>query len=98
VLKRCDTSEPRHCKAIVAYHALARPSIDTDRHWRQTLVSVAPMATAVRSKKALTFYLPPELLERMEAWISRQDCPPSKTAVFETALREFLERRERGKK
>lgn len=35
------------------------------------------------------------LLDRLEAWIASREMPVSKTAVFETALREFLDKRER---
>lgn len=46
-----------------------------------------------RPKKMTSLALDPKLLAKMDAWIARQEFPPSKTAVFETALREFLERR-----
>lgn len=55
------------------------------------------MTTMPRLKRMTSLALDPELLERIEAWISKQDVTPSKTAVFEAALREFLERRERKK-
>jgi hypothetical protein len=38
-----------------------------------------------------------DLLERLEKWRVSQEIPPSKTAVHETALREFLEKREKKK-
>lgn len=47
-----------------------------------------------RLKKMISLALDPELLAKMDAWIARQEFPPSKTAVLETALREFLERRD----
>lgn len=50
-----------------------------------------------RLKKPVSLALDPELLERLEAWIARQELPPSKTVVWEAALREFLEKRERKK-
>lgn len=46
-----------------------------------------------RLKKMLSLALDPELLAQMDVWIARQEFPPSKTAVLETALREFLEKR-----
>lgn len=49
-----------------------------------------------RLKKHVNLALDPELLEKLFAWIARQDVPPSKTAVFETAIREFLEKREKA--
>lgn len=47
-----------------------------------------------RLKKMMSFALDPQLIERMEAWIGRQDVRMSKTAVIEAALREFLDARE----
>ena len=47
-----------------------------------------------RLKKMVSYALAPELLDRLDAWLASQQPPPSKTAVIETALREFLERRE----
>ena len=55
------------------------------------------MNTMPRLKKMTSLALDPELLERLEAWIALQEFPPSKTAAFEAALREFLERREKKK-
>lgn len=55
--------------------------------------------TRVRLKKLTTFALDPDLLDRLEKWRQAQDVPPSKTAVLEVAVREFLERREqKGKR
>jgi predicted transcriptional regulator len=47
-----------------------------------------------RLKKMIGLALDPDLLARLEKWRLAQDVPPSKTAIHETALREFLERRE----
>lgn len=47
-----------------------------------------------RLKKMVSYALAPELLDRLEAWLASQQPPPSKTAVIETALREFLDSRE----
>ena len=55
------------------------------------------MKTMARLKKMISLALEPELLKRLEKWIAAQDVPPSKTAVHETALREFLDKRERRK-
>lgn len=55
------------------------------------------MTTMPRLKKPVSLALDPELLERLEAWIQRQELPPSKTVVWELALREFLDKRERKK-
>lgn len=53
------------------------------------------MSTMARLKKLLTFYVEPELVKRLEAWLAKQEFPPTKTAVVEAALREFLDARER---
>lgn len=47
-----------------------------------------------RIKKVIGLALDPALLDRLEKWRRAQDVPPSKTAVLEAAIREFLERRE----
>jgi predicted transcriptional regulator len=51
-----------------------------------------------RLKKMVSLAFNPELLRRLDKWIAAQDVPPSKTAVHEAALREFLEKREKGKR
>jgi predicted transcriptional regulator len=55
------------------------------------------MSTMARLKKMTSLALDTELLARLEKWIAAQDVPPSKTAVHEAALREFLDKRERRK-
>lgn len=50
-----------------------------------------------RLKKMISFALDPVLLERLDKWLSKQELKPSKTAVLELALREFLDRREAKK-
>lgn len=50
-----------------------------------------------RKKQMVSFTLDPELVERIEAWLAKQEFPPTKTAVMEAALREWLDKRERGK-
>ena len=52
------------------------------------------MNTMARFKKMTSFALDPALLKRLSDWLSRQEFPPTKTAVHEAALREFLDRRE----
>lgn len=47
-----------------------------------------------RIKKVIGLALDPVLLDRLERWRRAQDVPPSKTAVLEAAIREFLDRRE----
>jgi len=44
-------------------------------------------------KKPLNFRIDAALLDRLDIWISEQDIAPTKTAVVEKALNEFLERR-----
>lgn len=56
------------------------------------------MNTMPRLKKPTSLALDTDLLERLEAWMAKQEFPPSKTIIFETAIREFLERRESKKK
>lgn len=56
------------------------------------------MSTMARLKKMKSLALDPTLLKRVRAWIDAQDVPPKETNVFETALREFLEKREKGRK
>jgi hypothetical protein len=53
------------------------------------------MSTMARLKKMVTLTLDPKLLERLAAWMERQEIPPQKNQVVELALREFLDRRER---
>jgi hypothetical protein len=48
-----------------------------------------------RIKKMVTFAIDPDLLRRLGVWISAQEVAPSKTAVFEAALREWLDAREK---
>lgn len=47
-----------------------------------------------RRKKMVTLTLDPELVERLEAWLSQQEFPPAKNAVIEAALRKWLDERE----
>jgi hypothetical protein len=49
-----------------------------------------------RKKTPLNLAIDTALLKQVVAWISRQDVPPSKTAVLEAALREFLDAREKS--
>lgn len=48
-----------------------------------------------RLKRPLNLAIDPKLLARLDAWIARQDFPPSKTAVIEAALRAFLDAKEK---
>ncbi|MCV6592801.1 MAG: hypothetical protein OIF48_07615 [Silicimonas sp.] len=51
-----------------------------------------------RKKTPTNLALDPEILARIDAWMKAQDAPWTKTAVFERALLEFLEKREGGDK
>lgn len=51
-----------------------------------------------RTKKTLGLRIDRALLERLESWRAAQDVPPAKIAVVETALKEFLDRREQPQK
>lgn len=46
------------------------------------------------SKKMVTLTLDPKTVERLEAWIAKQDFPPAKNAVVEAALKAWLDERE----
>lgn len=48
-----------------------------------------------RIKKMVSLALDPALLQRLDAWIKRQEIPPTKTAVLEAALRRFLDAEEK---
>jgi len=47
-----------------------------------------------RLKKMVSYALDPELLQRLDDWLARQDVAPSKTAVIEAALRAWLDERD----
>ena len=53
------------------------------------------MRTMARLKKMVSLAIDPDLLKRLEVWLAKQEFPPTKTAVIETALRDFLEQREK---
>lgn len=46
-----------------------------------------------RRKKSVSFALDADLVDALEQWIGEQPAPPSKTAVIETALSNFMEER-----
>lgn len=48
-----------------------------------------------RNKTRISLDIAPELHERLEAWLAKQEFPTTKTAVIEAALRAWLEARER---
>lgn len=47
-----------------------------------------------RNKKMVTLTFDPELIERLEAWLKRQEFPPAKNAVLEAALKAWLDERD----
>lgn len=53
------------------------------------------MDTMARNKTRISLDIEAKLDERLEAWRSKQEFPPTKTAVIEAALREFLDAREK---
>lgn len=55
------------------------------------------MSIMSRLKTPISTAIDPDLLGRLDAWIAKQEFPPSKTIVWETALRDFLDRREKRK-
>lgn len=48
-----------------------------------------------RKDKPISLALDPQLLAEIDAFIAAQEFPPTKRQVFETALREFLDRRKK---
>ena len=50
-----------------------------------------------RQKKMVSFALDPDIIAELEAWLAKQEFPPTKTAVIESALRQFLKERGRRK-
>ena len=55
-----------------------------------------PSMSMARIKRHLNLALDPALLDRLDAWIAKQEVQPSKTAVVEAALRAWLDAK--GKK
>ena len=53
------------------------------------------MDMTARNKTRISLDIAPELHERLEAWLKKQEFPTTKTAIIEAALREFLDSRER---
>lgn len=53
------------------------------------------MDVMARNKTRISLDIETKLDERLEAWRSKQEFPPTKTAVIEAALREFLDAREK---
>ena len=49
-------------------------------------------------KPVLTARVDAKLLAQLDRWLAKQDVPPTRTAVVEAALREFLDRREASEK
>ena len=47
-----------------------------------------------RKKKMVTMTLDPDTVERLEAWLAKQEFPPAKNAVIEAALKAWLDDRE----
>lgn len=63
----------------------------------RVVLGLEPAPPARPKKKIKQLAFDAGLLARVDAWIAGREIPPTRTAVFETALREFLERRERKK-
>lgn len=51
-----------------------------------------------RHKQMVTLTLDPDLIERLKAWIARQDLPPPQNAVVARAITKFLDENERNPK
>lgn len=61
----------------------------------ESSIKCEPMEMA-RNKIMKSYALDPVLVERFEKWLSTQDPAPSRTGCIETALRDFLDAREKG--
>lgn len=48
-----------------------------------------------RRKIMVSFALDPDLIKRLELWLEGQELRPSKTAVIEVALKQFLDRQKK---
>lgn len=59
----------------------------------ESAIRCDPMEMA-RNKIMRSYALDADLLERLEKWLAAQNPPPSRTGVIETALRDFLDKRE----
>jgi hypothetical protein len=51
-----------------------------------------------RKKQMVTLTLDPELIERLKAWIGRQEFPPAQNAVIAKAIERFLDDNEAADK
>lgn len=51
-----------------------------------------------RKKQMITLTLDPELIERLKAWIARQEFPPAQNAVIAKAIEKFLDDSEAANK
>jgi hypothetical protein len=47
-----------------------------------------------RHKQMVTFTIDPDVIERLKAWIDRQEPQPRQNAVVETAIKRFLDENE----
>ena len=47
-----------------------------------------------KTSKLIGFHAKPDLLERFESYLSKQEIPPSQASVVEHALRKFLDEKE----
>jgi len=54
-------------------------------------------STPTRIRPMVSFTLDPDVVERLEAWLGKQEFPPTKSQVVETAIRDWLDRREKKK-
>lgn len=52
------------------------------------------MDAMARKKKMVTLTLDPELVERLKAWLERQEFAPPQNAVIEAAIKAWLDDRE----
>lgn len=47
-----------------------------------------------RKKRMLTLTLDPPVVERLDAWLAKQEFPPARNAAIEAAIKAWLDERE----
>jgi len=52
----------------------------------------------LRTKKMVSLAINMQLLQRLDDWLDGQDVAPSKTAVVEAAIRDFLDKRDKSRR
>lgn len=68
--------------------------IDKSIHALTCLRKNVIVRSMARTKTPLNIYIDAELMARLDKWLSAQTVPPSRTALVEAALRDFLDKKE----